>query len=309
MLLASAVILALGLALLANQSFVLGTITTSSSTAGSSLGSVLNDSATAVYVIGVAVLFVGPGEMLMYFQRSRTGAEYAGDGLLVAARVFFAITVFEAGAYLVNVASAVPPGSVSASSISLPNFIPTVELIIVLVIIGAVLLGVGSTLLSGPRDSEAQVVRSNKYQRISILTGLSADGLYAVGAIFIALTALSLFGGDSGIAPSFMNKADLFGYGMVFLAVGAAVSGVGGMFHAFAYAELPPPATFVGAPVQPSPPTTVSPPSTAGSPAAATPSATPGPSAGAAGKFCMNCGNPLRPGAAFCPSCGTRTKG
>lgn len=322
-LLASAVILALGLALLANQCFVLGTINTSASTASSSVSSILNASATALAVIGISVLFVGIGTMLMYLPESGTAGEYSGDGLLVAGRVFYAIAILAISGEVSTVGSAVAPGAVSSSSISFPNFISDLEVILVSAIIGVVLAGVGKSLLSRPRDREKQIPRADRFQRIATYSNYGADGLYAVGVIFMVLPILSLFNPGTGIAPTFMAMADLFGYGLVFLALGAAVGGIRDLFHAYAFAELPPPVAPSPAAVAPAVPVSATPPPPTNVPESGTmpvnsaaPASSPPPALSAASatatrapsRFCRNCGTPLRPEAIFCPSCGVRTK-
>jgi hypothetical protein len=244
----AAIVLMFGLILLAQQSFVLGSflasVTSSSPPSSSSAASTLNGiflaAATALYVIAIAVLFVGPGNALMYGQKSRTGGEYAGDGLLVAGRIVLALAVVAAGAYLASVAGTIKgTSSGSLPNYSLPTLVASTEIIILYVVVGVVIGIVGRLLLHHPRELERQVPRDDKYERASRYLGWAATALYVLGVIVDILIVFEYFTGGLAFIPSSQTRANLFGYGIIFLGVGVILGGFRDMFHAWAFAEQP----------------------------------------------------------------------
>lgn len=260
----AAVVLTYGLLLLAQQSFALGSFLASvasstppsTSSAASTLTGIVTAGVAALYVVGVAVLLVGPGNLLMYLQKSRSGGEYAGGGLLVAGRIVLAIAVWATASYLVTVSNSIKPSSSSSStpSVTFSNLIFSAEFIIIYIIVGVALGIVGRVLLTRPRTLEHQVPRSDRYERLSRYTGYASTGLYVIGVILVVLIAFTYFTGGVSFISS-QSKANLFGYGVIFLSLGVILSGFRDMFHAFAFAEQPmPPAA--APPPAPAPMTT-----------------------------------------------------
>ncbi len=237
-----------GLILLAEQSFTLGSFLAqvasssppSSSQAASTLRGIISAGAFGLYVIAIAVLLVGPGNMLMYLQKSRKGGEYAGDGLIVAARVVFALAVVLTANYVVTVGdSIVPAPSGSTPTISLSKLVLSGEIIVLYLIVGFVLAVVGRILLRHPRELERQVPRDDKFERTSRYLGYAATALLILGVILDVLIVFEYFSGGVTFIPSSQAKANLFGWGVVLLGICVILGGFRDMFHAWAFAGQP----------------------------------------------------------------------
>ncbi len=252
-LLLAAIVLALALILLSYQSFALGSFLASvassnppsSESAATTLKNILSASAYAIFIAGFAVLFVGPGNLLVYLQKSRKGSEYAGDGLVLLGRVFLALSVFYAATYLTTIGNSITPSSSSGAipNVKYTNFIASVEYILILVIIGVIIGIVGRVLLKRPHELERLIPRSDKFERTSRYLGYAATALYVVGVLLDVIIVFEYFSGGISFIPSTEDKANFFGYSVIFLGLGVILGGLRDMFHAWAFAEQPIPET------------------------------------------------------------------
>jgi len=215
-----------------------------SANAASRFHSILEASGTGVVFSAIAVLLVGPANFLSYFQKSKTGHQYTGDGLLVVGRFILAIAVIFGALYVWTVAGAITASSSNSTppSVGFPSLQISVEYILVFIIVGGVLGMISRSFLSELRNREGQISRKDRFQSISAYTRVAGLAMLAIGAVLCVVAVYSSFGhGNSilstggGVAGTF----NLLGYGFLFFAVWGFVSGVGEMFHAVAYAQQP----------------------------------------------------------------------
>lgn len=253
MFLGAGIVLGIALLLMAIQLFQFQSLVTSTAASGggsltagevlSTLQGIIQGFGSALLIVGLAVLLVGPGLVLGYLQRARTRAEYAGLGLLMAGRVFLAVAVWIIAEGIGSVIISNPgnPTSNTDQVFHLPATVPLVEWVAITGIIGFVLGFVGQTLLAAPVAVERSIPRTNRYERASIFVHIGALVLLALGFVLSVLGALQGFVPRYAInlGGGYAGSVGVIGYGFVLFAIWAFVGAASEMLHAFAYAEQP----------------------------------------------------------------------
>jgi hypothetical protein len=204
----------------------------------SSLQTILARSTRAALYSAVAVVLVGPAFLLIYFQKSTTGREYAGDGLVCVGRVLLAVAVFGIAWLATSLSSALSPsGSGATPLVETSLLLSPAEFVIAIAIVGAILGGAGRAFLSRPRTREAQLGPGDPYWGPSRYARWATWAVFAVALVVSVLGAVTLIPKGGSFLGGVARSANLLGDGLILFALWAIVGGVADLLHAVAYAQ------------------------------------------------------------------------